>query len=359
VKNNRLIIALVVLVGVGALAMNAARSRQSATTLEKPAEKLPTIKKDEVTTVEIVKPDKQTITLTKQDGTWQVTAPVTAKADTSSVDAVLEKLESLEVGGVAATRKENHARLQVDADKAIRVKAKNGEKTLADLYIGASKGGSTMVRAEGSDTVLSIRGSIRYAFDKEVKMFRDRVITDIDSDALTAVSFESPKGKFRFDKAEKTWKQAAGDKPIKDFADSKVQSAVSTLARLRAADFAEPTLDAAQAGLTPPAAKVTLTSKDKEPVVLELGAEVSNERYLRRSGSDVIYRVSKFNGERMLADAAAFAIDPKEAAKAANEPPAMPPGMEGMGGPGGPGGMNQLPPELMQQLQQQMAKQPH
>lgn len=353
-KNNRLIIALVVLVGIGALAMNAARSRQPQTTVEKPTEKLPAIKKDEVTALEIIKPDKQTISLIKKDGAWHVTVPVSAKADTSAVDAVLDKLESLDVGGVAATRKENHARLQVDADKAIRVKAKNGDKTLTDLYIGAAKGGNTMVRAEGSDNVLSVRGSIRYAFDKEAKMFRDRVITDLDTDALSSISFESAKGKFRFEKQDKTWQQAAGEKAIKDFADSKVQSAASTLSRLRANDFAEPSFDPAQAGLTPPAAKVTLASKDKDPVVLELGAEIGNERYLKKTGSDVIYRISKFSGDRMLADAAAFAIDPKEAKKEAapGGAPMMPPGMGGEG-------MNQLPPEIMQQLQQQMANQPH
>jgi hypothetical protein len=353
VKNNRLIIALVVLVGVGALAINAARSRQATTTLEKPAEKLPTVKKDEVTTVEIVQPGKPAIVLTKKNAVWEVTAPVTAKADTSSVDAVLDKLESLDVSGVAATRKENHAKLQVDADKAIRVKAKKDDKVLADLYIGASKAGNTMVRAEGSDSVLSVRGSMRYAFDKDLKMFRDRVITDLETDTLSAIVFESPKGKFRFEKQDKAWTQAAGQKPIKDFADSKVQSAASTLARLRAADFAEPSFTPAEAGLTPPQAKVTFSRPDSEPVVLELGAEVGNERYLKKSDSDVIYRVSKFNADRMLADAASFAIDPKEAKKDA--PSAAAPMMPGMGGEG----MNQLPPELMQQLQQQMANQPH
>ncbi len=353
-KNNRLIIALVVFVGVGMLAYNASRSHESESSVAEPSATLPTVKSEEVDTIEIERPKEPAITIVKKGDAWEMTAPVTAKADKTAVDAALDKLTALEVTGVAATRKENHERLQVDADKAIRVKAKQGDKVLADLFIGETKKGNTMVRAEGNDVVLSVRGSMRYAFDKEVKLFRDRVVTDIDTKELTGMTVDSEKGSFAFEKNdENKWTQAKGQKPIKHFAESKVESLASSLARLRAADFGAPDLTADAAGLAKPTAKVTFTKKEGEPIVIELGQSVENDYYLRTSGKEIIYRISKYTGDRMIADAEAFAKDPEaeKKAEAAAPPPSMP-----MGGPGA----NQLPPELMRQLQEQMAQQsPH
>jgi len=62
------------------------------------------------------------------------------------------------------------------------------------------------------------------------------------------------------------------------------------------------------------------------------------------SGSDVIYRISKYNADRLMADAQAF----QEAEKKADAP-AEPAPMPDMAGGGG-----QIPPEVLRQLQQQL-----
>ena len=357
-KNNRLLIALVVLIGVGALAVTTSRSHQAETTVEAPVVKLPTIKKEDLTQIEIVKPNGETITLAKKDGAWQLASPVGAKADMTAVDALLDKLSTIEITGVAATRKENHAKLQVDEGAALRVKAKAGDKLLLDLFVGASKSGNTMVRMDGKDAALVAKGGLRFAFDKEAKMFRDRVITDLDSTELTGLVLESSKGAFKFDKPDKAWTQSAKEKPIKDFSDAKVQSLASTLSRLRAADFAEPAVTAEAAGFNAPEAKVTLIGKTAAPTVLELGKlhPNGNEYFVRVSGKDTIFRIGKFIAERMLSDATAFVDDKKdesqEGAGAAGGFEGMP---EGMMAPGGAGG--QLPPEVLEQLKRQLATQ--
>jgi hypothetical protein len=351
-NTNRLLIALVVLVGLGAAVVVTLRSRETVTTVAAPDAKLPAIKKEDVTALEIIKPDKTTIALAKKDNVWSLTAPVAAKADTSAVDAVLEKLSELEVSGVAASRKENHKRLQVDATTGIRVKAKAGDKSLIDLWVGESKSGGTMVRLEGEDPVLAVRGSIRYAFDKEVKMFRDRVVTDIEPKDLTSVVIESQKGTFRFEKPAEKWQQAKlgkGEKAIERFSDSKVQSLVSSVARLRASDFGDPAENIEALGFNTPSSKVTLTDKTGKVTVLELGRERpgSNDYYLRVSGNPVVYRISKFTAERMMPEAKAFQEDEKK--EGAEPAPQMP--------TAGMGGENQIPPEVMRQLQQQMQMQ--
>jgi hypothetical protein len=350
-NKSRLIIAIAVLLGVAAAVVVTTRRRAAETTLEKPSATLPTVKKDDITSFEIQKPGQPAIVLQKQSDKWRITQPIEAEAAQPSVDSVLEKLSDLKVTGIAASRKENHARLEVDKEHGIHVVAKGGDKPLLDLYVGQSKSGGTMMRAEGQDPVLAVRGSIRYAFDKEVKDFRNREITDLDAAELSALSISSAKGNFKFERQGEAWTQAQGEKPIAKFDGQRVQTLAGALANLRASDFAAPGESDEATGLATPTAKVELTKKDGSTVSVLLGKEHASgsDNYLRTSQSDVVYRVAKFTADQLTPDAKSFEkVEPQPAAEA-------PPGMPGMGGAGGPGGG--LPPEVMQQLQRQMAAQ--
>jgi hypothetical protein len=347
VNNNRLLIAIVVLAVLAGALASQLRTHEASTSLEKPKLTLPELKRDEITKVEIDNPDKKLkVTLTKQDKVWQLTAPLSAKADSAAAEAVLDKLTDLKVAASVASHKESHARLKVDAAQAIHVKAFAGDKALLDVYVGETKATGTMLRKEGEDAVVAVRGSIRYAFDKELKYLRDRVITDVDPATLKAASLVSAKGSFKFETPEAgKWAQAKGEKPIKDFADSKVDGLMLAFARLRADDFAEPGATPESTGLSAPQATLVLTPKEGAEIKLELGQlDPSQSNYfLRASGSPVLFRVAKYSGDRLLADAAAFSEPPKKPGEeSANAPRGMP-----------VAGGGDLPPEILKQLQQQ------
>jgi hypothetical protein len=98
--------------------------------------------------------------------------------------------------------------------------------------------------------------------------------------------------------------------------------------------------------LAAPSATAVLTKADGSKASLELGKPdgTSGEYALRLAGNDVIFRISKYNAERLMPDAQAFQeAEKKEGAPA---PDAPPPGMAGGGG--------QIPPEVLRQLQQQL-----
>jgi hypothetical protein len=311
---------------------------------------VPKLKKEEITSIEITRPNQPQVVLQKQNDKWKMTAPVAADTAGPAVESIVDKLAELDVTSVAAKNKENHKRLEVDAEHAVHVVAKGGEKVLADLHVGASKSGGTMVRVEGSDDVLALRGSIRHLFDREVKDFRDRDVTDIENKELTAIAVSSAKGNFKFVSEGEAWKQAPGEKPLPNFDPSKVPSFLNTAAHLYATDFAEAKDDDAVTGLSAPLSKVTLTKKDGSTVELHVGKQHSGgqDYYLQSTAKPgVIYRVSNFNAERLIAEAKLFEKDPKAPEQAAN--PMM------QGGPMAGGG--ELPPEIMKQLQQQMGGQ--
>lgn len=372
-KQNRLLIGgavLVLLLAVSALMMrNRTAEDNGPNTDASAAHALPDLDKTQIDALEIRRPNQAPITLVKRGEEWRVTSPVEALADTANVGAALDRLDEMETVRVAATRRENYERLEVDDAHAVRVIARHGSTQLADLFIGTSSGDNTMVRVQGQTNVLAVSGSMRFAFNKELKEWRDRVVTDFNADSVSAVVFQNEHGRFEFAKQGGSWVPQAGTPAIERFSSSKVQQIVQSLARLRATDFGEAGMAVEAAGVAAPtAASITLTMSDDagvNQVVLRRGAahgEGGNEFYLVKEGSPVIYVVSSYVGGRMAPDVVALQ-DPPDAGAPPPPPPGgedpmggMPPGMM-PGGPGGPGGANSIPPEVMEQLRRQMAQQ--
>jgi hypothetical protein len=351
VNSSRIFIALAVLVGLGVAVTMTVRSRQAKTTSEAPKVALTAPKKEDITELAITRPKQPAITLKKQADKWRLTTPVDAEASQPAVDSALDRLADLKINGVAATKKENHERLEVDAAHGIHVVAKGGDKTLLDLWIGQAKSGGTMLRAEGDDQVLIAKGSFRYVYDKEPKEFRKREITELDSAQLSSVAVSSPKGSFKFVKEGDAWAQAPGEKKIDKFDHTQAQTIASTACNLRAQDFAA--ADENDTGLATPAAKLLLTKKDGSTVEVEIGKPTAkgDEYYVKTSQSEVVYKVAKFSAERLMPEAKFFEKQPPPPAPPAG---AMPQGMpHGMGGPGG----GQITPEMMQQIQKQLQAQ--
>ena len=316
---NKLLTAVVILAALLAITVWQFNAREHEDTrAPEVTVKLPKLKKDDIDELRISQPDKPAVVLKKTDKTWSLVEPLKAAADHSAVDGALAKLDELEVVGVAATKPENYATLEVDDKKALHVTAKKGDKALADLLIGTYRGGNTMVREQGATNVATVKGSIRYAFDKDIKDWRDREVLVINSEQVKGVTFENPKGTFKFVKEGKEWKQAPlakGEKPIPNFDGGKVLSHVGTATSMHAQDFApsEVTADAAGVGDKPDGLVTLSVESDAgaEQYVLRAGHKRDDGNYyMRREGKDAIFIVSDFSGSRMIPGADAFAKDP-------------------------------------------------
>jgi len=344
---------------------------------------LPEFERDDITELEIHLPadedgDREALTvrLVKgDDDAWRLEEPVQAAASSTAVGTALDKISTLELRGRAATSDTHHARLEVDAAHGIRVIARNGSETLIDGWIGAYQAGNTMLRLEGSDEVLMVDGSIKFAFNKRTRDWRDRAILELTAADVTRVELANDNGAWTFEQrapepaegeepaedAEPEWAQVLpeGDTgegeetaAIPEFDPSKVRTLVSSLARLRAADFGD--VSPAEAGFGEGAARVVLTTGDRTETLLVGGEVEEGQRYVMREGHDTIYVVSRFMADRLLPDVEAFQPGAEPAAPPPGGPHGgMPPGMPGGGGPGA----GQIPPEVMQQIQRQLQAQ--
>jgi len=356
-NKHRVAIAGAVLVAlVGTLVfLEKQRSAEYATGDDTAESPLPTIVRDQITSVEITRPGQAPVRLDKRGDRFVVASPVEAPADASNVSAMLDKLVELEFASIASTSRSSHAQLEVDDAHAIHVVVKAGSRTAADLRIGVYRGSNTMIRIGNGNDVVAVHGSIRFAFGRELREWRDRVITDVTPGDVKWVSFASPEGTFRFDRdAAGTFAPVAGQRPIEGFDATRVDALVTSLARLRASDFGDAAV--AASAFAAPRGTVTLHVETaaggdagaarSEDVVLVLGAAhgETGDAYVQRSGNATPFVVASGSVEKLHPAPAAFVAPPP------GEAPAAPP--EGMQMPQGMDG-NQIPPELLQQLMQQ------
>lgn len=350
-RKNRIAVggvAFFVLLGVTLWAVKS-RDRQPTGSGEVPSIELD---KEAITSLEITRPENERVVLSSIDGVWRVTEPLDAAADQNNAEAALNRLADLNIARVVATKPENYARLQVDDANAVHVIAKAGEETLVRLVVGKYGNGMTMLRIDDHTEVFGATGSLRYAFDREVKSWRDRMVVRVDAANVQAIRFESANGTFEFQREGDGWVAVEGAEALEDFDSKQVTGSLSTAARLTASDFAPEDTSPARAGLTEPQATVKLTlADDPNPIVLELGqsTDQAGELYLRREGDPTIYVVSTYLADRLRPDAKSFGTP--EAPPAPAQAPAMP------GMPPGGGQQPQLPPEVMRQLQEQIRAQ--
>ncbi len=357
----RLVIALGVLAVLGGMAVVLIKKNAEETPAVESSAELPDLDKNEIDWLEVKRPGEQPVRFVKRGTEWRIIGPVDAKPDATAITTALERLDAFDVDVVVARSKATHASLEVDEAKGIRVTAKNGDKLLVDMIIGVQRDSGTMVRQAGKDAVVAVRGSLRYAFDKELKDWRDREVTDFDANQVTAVTWTSSKWTFSFAKTGDAWTIANASR-IDRFEGTKVGDAIRGLARILAADFAPLGVGAGQAGIGEPSPTVTLTFAPSDggtrpPLVMRLGLPDEDSRYLLVDGNEVVFKVSSSVAANIDVDVAHFQT-PIPVDGGTPAPPAMPP--MGMGGPGGmmggPGGQ-EIPPEIMQQLQAQMAAQ--
>jgi hypothetical protein len=425
-QKNRIWIGIVALVVVGALAFWAVqRSRRDTPVSERmQAPDFPDLAREDIASLEITRPgDQGAVRIVRREGTWWIAAPIEAEADQSAVSTALEKLDEMEVASIAASNPQFHARLEVDREHAVRVVARSeGGDVLADLWIGAYRSGNTMVRVEGQDRVVAVRGSIKFAFNRELRDWRNRSVLDVDPEQVREVAWAAPGKTFRFERplvaresegeggdqasgesttlgdwqiaevdfaapppaaAEPEPSRGRGRRPsapagpqrvttIEHFSPSKVRTMVSSLARMRATDFAGGDVTRESAGIGEHSPRVTLTMRDGARHTVILGAEVDAEqhsRYAIREGSDTIYVISQFLAQRVDPEASSFQQVP------ATPPPAGG-GSGGSGSAGGEGGSAgggggsagggggsaggeggappTIPPEVLEQLRRQI-----
>jgi hypothetical protein len=278
----------------------------------------------------------------KGDEAWDLAKPMAAKANANNVKAMLDNLVKLKLSEQISTSADTYGEWGLTDEKALHAVFYEGDKVVADLYVGDSGSRGQMTRLGGKTGVFAAKGFSKWVYDRDLKGWRDRSVWSFDDKSVVKVSIENELGHIDLKKDGEKWsaneqpkKGAAG--AIKDFKENTVQSLLSAYKALNAVDFATGKT-AAETGLDKPVASVVFELKDGNKFELELGSVEASNRWVRRKGSDETVSISSWAADWVVKGAEKFQ-EKKGAPPADSAAPEMPPGMPGM-----PPGMPPMPP---------------
>ena len=254
-------------------------------------------------TLEVTR-NKATTVLHRDKGTFTVTSPVNYPADATAAKAAFEAVEKLDFGDVVTDQKAKQAEFEV-GDDGLRVVAKKGAASVAELIVGKAVGAGTMVRVPGKDDIWQANGSIRFTFDKSDTDWRDKSITTFTAADAEKIDIKSKTGgtielkkeqKKAGDKAagNDEWTVATSSVPIPKLDTTAAGSMISALASWKTNEFGDNVKPEVSA-LGDPALTITVTLKGGKLVTALIGnKKTDDEFYVKNGTSPQVFVVKKW-----------------------------------------------------------------
>ena len=313
-SGRRTLLMLAVLLGLGGyiyfIDLDRQRTAQDAKTLLQ-------FDSDAVTQVALVYPDRE-LHLAKDDGGWNITAPLEARADTSAVDNLVNAVNQAEVSRTLDDPQPDLALYGLDSPVAtVRLTLEDGAQ-LPLIRIGKDTpvGYSVYVQRAGEDAILLTPQAFRLGMTKQTKDLRDKAVLVFQQERVNQIEVQRPaetETPVVLRKADDGWTvgaaprgrpgQALGPAPTDQQADeASVNTFLSSLSGMRAQDFIEqPVLELKEFGLDPPQLAVTLTldgdGAEAAPALrLLVGREKATDqgtrqRHIKRGDAETLYLV--------------------------------------------------------------------
>jgi len=160
--------------------------------------KLVSVDTSQVNKIVIDKPESSSLTLSKSDNTWMVSARGGKQypASQGTINRVLQQLNSLNVSSVATRDPEKYTRYKVDST-GTKVTLLNGDKQLSSLIIGAPQIESrrefnNYVRRPDDKTVYAVKGFLGPSFSKKLDDWRNKSVWDLKQSDISQINFLYP-----------------------------------------------------------------------------------------------------------------------------------------------------------------------
>jgi hypothetical protein len=218
------------------------------------------LERDKIDALSVVTP-KRTMQFTKANGEWQMAAPLKARADFTTVDGLISRLNTLQMKSLVAPEAASLADYGLDKPEAT-VQIGSGSSQ-AVLLIGKGAGeGVIYAKDQSRPAVITIDKSMLEDLTKDIGEYRLKDLFDARAFNATrievargadTVAFEKSKTKNKEGQDEEKWRQVAP--AARDADQTKVENLVAAITGARATGFADA---AAKTGLDKPEMTVTI-----------------------------------------------------------------------------------------------------
>jgi hypothetical protein len=347
---TRIYIALLVLAALGFglfLAKKDKAAQQSQHSATAASADLPSISvaKDDVekiTKIEITSPNKDdkgkktTVTLEKKGESWEVTAPVAAKANASNVRTLLDSFKELKVKEPIDRGSGSYDQYELTDDKGVHAVAWKGADKAIDMYFGKSGSRGQMARVGGKDGVYIVTGYLNFVYAREVKNWRETSILKFEDANAIQADITNKNGLFSFSKNGEKWagsytkrdkdgKLGKPEKEWKNFSEDKVKDMLRAYKALSAEDFGDDKADTGLDKAEENGGVVHIKLKDNAGDLTVKVGKVSKgtSRYAIKDGGDgTVYAISSWAADWATAAPSKFEkTEDKKKDGAAPEPP--------------------------------------
>jgi len=256
----------------------------------------------------VVKAKGEATTLEKKGEDWAITSPLSARADRSAVEQIINQLQN---GRFKSTVEENPSAADLSKYGLDQPKF----TVTAYAYVPDSKGegandasrrrevtlhggientfdGSIYMRRQGDNAIYAVDGGVRFSLEKTTFDLRDKEVLAVDEASLKQVDFKSKSNRYLLERDEgKTWQLKA---PKASPADgTTITTMIGSFKNERALAFPRDSPEERKRlGLIAPAVDITFAREGGEKVRIRLNkAKVDDGEKifaLRESGQDAI-----------------------------------------------------------------------
>ncbi len=303
-RNTQIWVGVVVLAGLAGGVWYKAREDAKIGTSQTTSADLPELKAPDDTDKIVVKnADKPEIVLEKKGDKWELTKPVSAPANATTVKSTIDNLKELKAKEViiATPNDDQKKEFQFEPDKEVHVQAFKGADKKLDVLFGKSGARGQMAMVEGKPSIYAVTGYSSYLYAREPKGWRDSEILKFDDNNANQMTIERKEGTYSFTKGDK-WAATLNGKPLERFDEDKPKDAMRTFKALNAEDFGDGKTTA-DTGLDEPEAKVTIQLKDNAgQYVLKVGkVATGTSHYVQKEGDPTIFVIAQYQSDWALA----------------------------------------------------------
>ena len=255
--------------------------------------------------------DARPLTCEKRNGTWFVTHPIEAKADTQEIEDILSELRALQVSTFEADGADANVPAQLEKSgldsPRIQMKLTDGNNTYA-LDIGSevpSENGTqrkVYVKSVHQEAIYTVSDDIYRLLNKSVFDLRDKRVMDFQrTDTIRIAIKQNRETTVCTKNYDNTWELQTPTgrgwvtQPVRADAEA-VDDLLFGIDSLEAAAFVDdPVKNLASYGLAPPSIEVAFTQRGEEqPVVFHIGDYTTDGTvYIKAEQSDQVTRVKR------------------------------------------------------------------
>jgi hypothetical protein len=250
------------------------------------------LESDTIDEIQVKAESGETTALKKESDVWQVTSPITAKADPAEVASITSNLESLAISRVVDDNPSDLNEYGLDMPRAeIEFKA-SGDKTYSAahrLLIGPkSATGELFAKREGENRVVLIPGYVDAIFNRSTFNLRDKAVLVFERDKVERIGVSAGSQSLELVKQGMDWSLT---RPIAAAADSvSVDGLINRLNTLQmksiVTDQATPA-DLKQYGFSTPQSTVAVTAAGATQSLF-IGGKSGADLYARDSSRPLV-----------------------------------------------------------------------